>query len=130
MTSVHWLVATVLWTAVLWLPYVVERVVSGGLWPALDNPTAEPTKPAEWARRAAAAHRNALENVPLFAGVVLSAAALGQADAPVIVLGAQVFFAARVLYTVIYIAGIPVVRTLAFTTGWVALVGMSLSLLA
>lgn len=130
MTSVHWLVATVLWTAVLWLPYGTERIVAGGMWSALDNPSAEPKKPAEWARRAAAAHRNALENVPLFVGVVLSAAALGQADAPVIVLGAQVFFAARVLYTIVYIAGIPVVRTLAFATGWVALLAMGLSLLA
>jgi uncharacterized MAPEG superfamily protein len=114
----------------LWLPYGMERMAAGGVWSALDNPKAEPSKPAEWARRSAAAHRNALENVPLFAGVVLSAAALGQADAPVIVLGAQVFFAARVLYTVVYIAGIPVVRTLAFTTGWVALLAMSVSLLA
>jgi uncharacterized MAPEG superfamily protein len=130
MTSVHWLVATVLWTAVLWLPYGLERMASGGVWSVLDNPKANPSKPKEWARRAAAAHRNAIENVPLVAGVVLSAAALGQADAPVIVLGAQVFFAARVLYTVVYIAGIPVVRTVAFTTGWVALVAMSVSLLA
>ena len=130
MTSVHWLVATLLWTAVLWLPYLVERILGDGMWPALDNPKDEPRKPADWARRAAAAHRNALENVPLFAGVVLAAAALDQADAPMILLGAQVFFVSRVLYTFIYIAGIPVARTLAFATGWAAMVAMAVSLLA
>lgn len=129
MSAVHWMLITVVFSAAVWLPYVVERVVSRGLWSALDNPPADPPPAAGWAKCLAAAHRNAVENVPFFAAAVLGAAALGSADDATIVLCAQVYFASRVLYTLIYAAGIPVLRTLSFFTGWlalVAIVGLSL----
>jgi uncharacterized MAPEG superfamily protein len=43
--------------------------------------------------------------------------------------GAWVFLIARTLYTVIYIAGIPVLRTLVWAGGWVGLVMLLLPLL-
>ncbi|HEY8069875.1 MAG TPA: MAPEG family protein [Burkholderiales bacterium] len=63
-----------------------------------------------WAGRAARAHRNMLENLVLFAALVLVAAAAGKTNATTLQ-GAQIFFWARVVYAGVYIAGIPWLRT-------------------
>jgi len=63
-----------------------------------------------WAGRAARAHRNMLENLVLFAVLVLVAVAAGKTDATTL-LGAQIFFWARLVYAGVYLAGIPWLRT-------------------
>jgi len=63
-----------------------------------------------WADRAARAHRNMLENLVLFAALVLVAQVAGKANANT-ALGAQLFFWARLVYAVVYVIGIPWLRT-------------------
>ena len=63
-----------------------------------------------WAGRAARAHRNMLESLVLFAALVLIAVAAGKTNATTL-LGAQLFFWARLAYAVVYVAGIPWLRT-------------------
>jgi len=75
-----------------------------------------------WAGRAARAHRNMIENLVLFAVLVLSAAAAGKTN-DMILLGAQIFFWARLAYAFVYLAGIPWLRTGVWT---VSVVGMAL----
>ena len=74
-----------------------------------------------WADRANRAHRNLLESLVLFAILVLSAQATGKLNATT-ALGAELFFYARVAYALVYIAGIPVIRTLVWTISVVGLV--------
>lgn len=63
-----------------------------------------------WAGRAARAHRNMLENLVLFAALVLVAVAAGRTNAMTL-LGAQIFVWARLAYLVVYVLGIPWLRT-------------------
>jgi uncharacterized MAPEG superfamily protein len=63
-----------------------------------------------WAGRAARAHRNMIENLVLFAALVLMAVAAGKTNATTL-LGAQIFFWARLVYAAVYVAGIPWLRT-------------------
>mgnify|MGYP001600901728 CR=1 FL=1 len=63
-----------------------------------------------WAGRAVRAHRNMLENIVLFAALVLVAQVAGKTNATT-ALGAQVFFWARLVYAGVYIAGVPWLRT-------------------
>ena len=63
-----------------------------------------------WAGRAQRAQRNMVENLILFAALVLVASIAGKSNA-MTVLGAQIFFWARVGYAAVYIAGIPWLRT-------------------
>jgi uncharacterized MAPEG superfamily protein len=63
-----------------------------------------------WAGRARRAHQNMLENLVLFAALVLVADATGRLN-EMTALGAQLFFWARIVYAVVYIVGIPWVRT-------------------
>jgi uncharacterized MAPEG superfamily protein len=63
-----------------------------------------------WGGRAARAHRNMLENLVLFAALVLVAVAAGRTNAMTL-LGAQIFLYARLAYAAIYIIGMPWIRT-------------------
>ena len=75
-----------------------------------------------WAGRAQRAHRNMMENMVLFVALVLLVIAAGKTN-QMTVLGAELFFWARVAYALIYLAGWPWVRTLAW---FVSVVGMVL----
>ena len=120
----YWLTLTALMTAVLAFPYVLERIARIGLMSALghdresgtSNFDQESEKPAAWAKRAHAAHRNALESLPVFAALVLTAhvAGLGVGAAALVAVAAKTHFFARLAHFVVYTAGLPVARTLAF----------------
>ena len=78
-----------------------------------------------WAGRAARAHGNMLENLVLFAALVLVAQISGIHN-NMTLLGAQLFFWGRVAHAVIYLVGIPWLRTAAWG---VSIVGLILILL-
>jgi len=63
-----------------------------------------------WGGRAARAHRNMLENLVLFAILVLVAVIAGKTNSATL-MGAQIFLGARIVYALVYIAGIPWLRT-------------------
>ncbi|HEY6967028.1 MAG TPA: MAPEG family protein [Burkholderiales bacterium] len=63
-----------------------------------------------WGGRAARAHRNMLENLVLFAILVIAAVLADKTNGTTL-LGAQIFLYARVAYALVYIAGLPWIRT-------------------
>jgi uncharacterized MAPEG superfamily protein len=63
-----------------------------------------------------------LENLVLFAALVLIAVAAGKTNSST-VLGAQIFFWARLAYALVYLAGIPWLRTL---TWLVSVIGLAI----
>ena len=63
-----------------------------------------------WVGRAQRAHHNMLESLVLFAALVLIAVATNKTNSATL-LGAQLFFWARLAYAVVYVAGIPWLRT-------------------
>lgn len=69
-----------------------------------------------WVGRAQRAYRNMMEGLLPFAAVVLVAAAADISNS-MTVLGAQLFFYARLAYAVVYVAGIPWLRTVVWTVG-------------
>jgi uncharacterized MAPEG superfamily protein len=80
------------------------------------------------AGRALRAHRNMLENLPLFAVLVLIVQVTGH-NSPMTVLGAQLFFWARLAYAVIYLVGIPWLRTGSWAVSIVGIVLLIASLI-
>ncbi|HUG75908.1 MAG TPA: MAPEG family protein [Burkholderiales bacterium] len=112
------------WTVVLTFVQMLIAVAGATLQvglPALAG-NREGLAPATgWAGRAHRAHRNMLENLVLFAALVLIAA-LADRTNPMTLLGAQIFFWARLAYAAIYLAGIPWLRTAAWFVSVVGLV--------
>lgn len=78
-------------------------------------------KIAGWGGRAERAHLNMVENIALFAPLVLVAVLAGKTNAMTL-LGAQIFLWARVAYALIYVAGIIWVRTLVWLVSAIGLI--------
>jgi uncharacterized MAPEG superfamily protein len=114
-----WLTATVAMTGLLWVPYILDRVMVRGLMGAMANPS--PTDPPQspWAQRMMAAHVNAVENLVVFAPLVLIAHEL-DIHSTATVFACALYFWSRLAHAAVYTAGVPVLRTLAFTGGFIA----------
>jgi uncharacterized MAPEG superfamily protein len=127
-TELLYLVLVTALTGLLWVPYIIDRVLVRGLTDAVGYPE-DPKPQSPWARRLMKAHANAAENLVVFAPLVLLANALGVTGAA-IGASAIVYFWARVIHAVAYTFAIPWVRTLAFTVGFLAQVCIAWQLLA
>lgn len=127
-TELYWLTLTVLMTALFWVPYVLNRMVVNGLGGALAGVPPAGDGHSTWAQQAIKAHYNAVENLAVFAPIVLVAHLLG-ITTPATKAAVVVYFFARLLHYVVYSAGIPAARTLAFTAGWLAQLAIIASIL-
>jgi uncharacterized MAPEG superfamily protein len=74
-----------------------------------------------WAGRARRAHFNMLESLVVFAIVILVAHLAGKANATT-ALGAALFFWARLAYALIYLVGVPWLRTAAWAVSLAGIV--------
>ena len=102
-------------TGLTWVPYILNTLMVQGLVNAVGYP--ENPKPlAPWARRMKLAHYNSVENLVVFASLVLVAHAAGISNAA-IASSATVYFWARVVHLAAYTFAIPWVRTAAFAVG-------------
>jgi uncharacterized MAPEG superfamily protein len=81
-----------------------------------------------WAARAQRAHKNMLENIVLFAILVLATKITGTSN-ELTILGAQLFFWGRVAFFVIYVIGVPWIRTVSWGTSIVGLILIFLELI-
>lgn len=115
--DLHWLILTLGLTALLWVPYILQLIVQMGPVAAVWDPTGAHPHKAEWALRAKRAHYNAVENMAVFAPLVILVSALGLNTAATAT-AAMVYFYARVAHYVIHILAIPALRTIAFLIGF------------
>jgi uncharacterized MAPEG superfamily protein len=114
-------------TFVQMLIAVVGTVLYLGIPKTAGNRERIPEIPG-WPGRARRAHRNMIENMVLFAPLLVIADIAGR-DNGMTQLGAQLFFWARLAYAVIYLAGIPYLRTLAWLVSVVGLAVIFLQLI-
>jgi uncharacterized MAPEG superfamily protein len=103
-------------TALMWIPYILNMTLVRGVVDAMGYPE-NPKPMAPWARRMKAAHYNAIENLAVFAALVLIAHAAG-IRSEVTVMASIIYFWARVVHLLAYTFAIPFVRTLAFSVGF------------
>jgi uncharacterized MAPEG superfamily protein len=122
-----WLTLTVILTGLLWVPYILNRSQIRGLGGAMANPSRNDKPHAEWATRLMFAHDNAVENLVVFAPLVLILAQLDYSTTWT-VYACAVYFWARVAHVIVYSMGLPVFRTLAFTVGFAAQVVLALAI--
>lgn len=79
--------------------------------------------------RAKRANRNFNENYPVFMGLGILALVVAEADVAMATTGAMIFVIARVLYLPLYMAAVPVVRSVVYIVGLVGLIMMGLALI-
>lgn len=117
--ELFWLTLTVVLTGLMWLPYILNRVMVRGLSGAMANPSRNDKPQAEWANRMMFAHDNAVENLIVFAPLVLILNAIDYSTQWT-VLACAVYFWSRLAHAIVYTFGVPVLRTLTFTVGFLA----------
>jgi uncharacterized MAPEG superfamily protein len=105
-------------TGLLWVPYILDRICVWGVSDAVGYP-ANPKPQSAWATRLMKAHANAVENLVVFAALVLAAHAAGIGNSATAT-ACVVYFWSRVAHVLAYTFAVPLVRTLAFTAGFFA----------
>ena len=127
-TELLYLTAVTALTGLLWIPYILDRVAVWGLTDAVGYPS-NPKPQSPWATRLMNAHYNAVENLVVFAALVLAAHAAGVGNGATAT-ACVVYFWARVVHAAAYTFAVPWVRTLAFTVGFFAQATLAWQLLA
>lgn len=111
-------------TAITFVPYILNMIMTRGLMDAVGYP--ENPKPlAPWAERMRAAHANSVENLVVFAPLVLITHVLA-INTGATAMACVIYFWARVAHLVAYTLRVPWVRTAGFMVG----VGCQLTLAA
>ncbi len=114
-------------TAVMWMPYILNMIAVRGLVNAVGYPD-DPEPLSPWAAKMKAAHSNAIENLVVFAALVLIADAADISNATT-VLACQIYFWARLVHLLSYTFAIPWVRTIAFAAGFACQIALVLQLI-
>lgn len=128
MSDLHYLLAS---AGLAWMQLMTASLIRARAWTpegmviGFGNRDDVP-KESPLGGRADRAAKNMLENLVLFAVVLLAARGLG-AQASRLVLGCQLFFFSRVVYFGIYLAGVKYLRTAVWL---VSVVGIALVALA
>jgi uncharacterized MAPEG superfamily protein len=115
-------------TAVIWIPYILDRIMVRGLLDAVSYP-ANPKPQSPWAQRMMAAHANAVENLVVFAALVLVTQDTGVSNNAT-VMACMIYFWARVVHLISYTLALPWVRTLSFAVGFFCQMTLAWQLLA
>jgi len=117
-TELSYLVYVTALTGLLWVPYIIDRIAIRGVTDAVGYPE-NPRPQSSWALRLMKAHTNAVENLVIFAALILAAHA-AEVSNSVTAGAAVVYFWARLAHALAYTFAVPWVRTLAFAAGFFA----------
>lgn len=115
-TEMYWLTLTLLMTAVMWVPYIVNRVLEQSFGFALWDPQGDTRTQVIWAERMMRAHTNAVENLVIFAPLVLMLQLLNLNN-EITALTCMVYFYARLTHYFVFSFGIPMIRIPVFAVG-------------
>ncbi len=118
-TELHWLVLTILLTAILWMPYIINRLLEQGIFKGFWDPDGETLTEVAWAQRLMNAHVNAVENLVIFAPLVIITHILGM-NTTLTASAAVFYFFSRLAHAALFTFRVPVFRIVAFLAGFAA----------
>src|SRR5690242_13068783 len=95
-------------TALLWVRYMLNRIAVRGIVDTVGYPV-NPRPLAPWAERLRLAHANAVENLVVFAALILAAQLLNLST-PVTALAGSLYLWSRVAHAIVYMLGLPWLR--------------------
>ncbi len=126
--EIYWLVLTILMTSLFWVPYIINRMGELGILNALWDRYGVTHTEKAWAQRMMDAHVNAVENLVIFAPLVLLIQIMGL-NSTTIVNACIVYFFARLVHYFSFTFAVPLLRVTTFLIGFGAQVVLALTLL-
>jgi uncharacterized MAPEG superfamily protein len=122
-TDLMYLAYTAMLTAALWIPYIASQLITNGMLSPANYKDPTPRPVPDWGKRADRTYLNAVESFAPFAALVIIAQVAHKAD-HMTAMWSMAFFWLRVTHAVVYLIGLPFVRTVAFAAGFVCVVGL------
>ena len=116
-TELNWLVATLLMTSLFWIPYIINRMLEQGIFNALWDRFGQTDTQKGWAHRMMQAHNNAIENLAIFAPLVLLIQITGM-NSTTTATACSVYFFARLTHYFVFTFALPLLRVVTFLTGF------------
>jgi uncharacterized MAPEG superfamily protein len=127
-TELLWLTLTILMTALIWVPYIINRMREHGPWPALWNPQPDTRPKAPWAERLMRAHANAVET-GVFCGRGGGGGPPTGPAPPATAAACGIYFFVRLAHMLLYAFAVPLLRSVAFLVGVACQMTLGLTLL-
>jgi uncharacterized MAPEG superfamily protein len=127
--ELFWLLMTTVLTALMFTPYVLRLIIRYSFIGVVADSTSSLVNEARWALLAKKAHYNAVENLVVFAPLVIMVQLLG-ASTSLTAQAAAVYFFARLVHFVVYTLAIPYVRTTSFLVAWACQLVLAVELFA
>ncbi|HZE55198.1 MAG TPA: MAPEG family protein [Bradyrhizobium sp.] len=121
--DLKYLALTAILTASLWIPYITCQVMTNGNLTPQNYLDPTPRPVPLWGMRANRAYVNAVESFAPFLALVIVAHLAGKANATTAFLATS-FFWLRLAHAVVYLLGIPYLRTVIYTLGYIAVIGI------
>jgi len=121
--EIYWLSLTLFMTALFWLPYILNRMLEQGIGAALWDPQGVTETKKEWAKRMMQAHKNAVENLVIFAPTVILIQVMG-INASATATACMVYFFARLTHYLVFTFAVPVLRIVSFLIGFAAQISL------
>jgi len=128
-TELYWLTLTTVMTSVLCVPYILNRMLEQGILKAMWDKFGSTKTEKPWANRMMQAHINAVENLVVFAPLVLLVQFTGK-NSEITAIACMVFFFARLTHYLVFTFAVPLLRVVAFLTGFGSQVTLGLVILS
>lgn len=118
-TELYGLTLSILLTAILWMPYIINRLLEQGILAGFWDPDGERSTKVAWAQRLMDAHVNAVENLVVFAPLVIITHIL-EMNTDLTATAVLLYFFSRLAHAVLFTFRVPVLRIVAFLGGFAA----------
>lgn len=116
------------WVAIAWMPYILDRMMVRGIMGTFANPSPDLPEQSAWAQRAKAAHKVSVEALVAFAPLsILAMMKIPEDGYPGVL--AMTFFWGIFAHYIIYVIGLPVLRTVAFLVASLSTLALGLRVL-
>lgn len=125
--ELYWLAMSIIMTALIWIPYILNRMQEQGIFNAIYDPYGDTETKYRWAKRMMQAHKNAIENLAVFAPLVIIIE-LSSSHTDLTAMACMVYFFARLTHVIVFTFAIPVLRVVTFLTGFGAQMTLALSI--
>lgn len=127
-TEIYWLILSIILTAILWVPYIINRLLEQGIFKGFWDPDGETSTQVPWAQRLMSAHVNAVENLVVFAPLIIVTHIL-QMNTTLTATAAVLYFSSRLAHAILFTFRVPVLRIVAFLGGFTAQMILAFNLL-
>ena len=114
--ELFWLVLTLLMTSLFWIPYIINRMLELGILTALWDRFGVTDTKKDWARRMMQAHTNAIENLILFAPLVILIQ-ITATNTAATATACMIYFFTRLAHFIVFSFALPLLRVVTFLIG-------------